>query len=330
MLKKYLLCLLLAVIAAFALNATYEKYMKPDSLFFEKCIRATERWNHHLRKIQEPCYVFAGHSGVRMSIDTKTMLETHGVRAVNAGVQAGNGIRCNVQIALPFLQKGDTLLLCCSPSNFEQKKNGMSHGGINFCRTIQGYSPYVEGIIPCSYYTIASLFRGASTNYAIHATRILTRPNCIYRYSSPQNAQITESGRVEVFLLNEQNIVIDEDININRNHTLKPITGWESFINELKAYCINHGVKLAMYIPRDHASKLCRRNNAFFALHFVEMGIPVVKDPYLGAWNDATKFSDTAQHLSIEGGREFSEFLALQLKNQQYWTKEELLQIIYP
>ena len=71
-----------------------------------------------------------------------------------------------------------------------------------------------------------------------------------------------------------------------------------------------------------------RRLYAQGALHFTEMGIPVLKDSLLGAWPYGSKFSDSPLHLSIEGGKEFSEFLAGQIKAKNYWTKEELQSIV--
>ena len=325
MLKRLLFYLVLAVLGTYALNKVYECFLRPDSLFFQKTIEISKKWSYELRKSHEPCYVFTGGSEVRMNIEPQTMLEKQGVRAINAGAQAGNGVRCNAQIALPFLRKGDTLLVSYIPGNDTFYHDGMSQVGINFCHTMQGFSPFTSGIIPTSCYSIASLFRGSSSTYAIHIMRLLTRPDCIYRYSSLKNAEISKTGRVNVFLSTVQQAGLsDEPVEF------KPpvMHSWESFMNDLKRYCHERGITLVMYISRAYISINHRKNNAAAALFFIKEGFPVLKDPYLGCWPDASMFSDTDLHLSIEGGKIFSEFLALQLKNQQYWSKEELQQVM--
>lgn len=323
--RLLLYILFTGILGTYTLNRLYEHFLRPDSLFFSQTIRTSEQWNKGLRKNSSPCYVFTGGSEVRMNIEPQAMLEKHGIQAVNAGVQAGCGVRCNTQIALPFLRKGDTLLISYIPGNNNLENNGMTHTGINFCHTMQGFSPYINGIIPVSYYSLASLFRGSSTNYAIHLMRLITRPDCIYRYSSPKNAEISKTGRVNVFLLNEQQVALNNEAVEFRQPDMQ---SWKLFLNDLRTYCQKHGIKIAMYISRGHSSAQLRKNHASAALYFMSLGYPVLKDPYLGCWPDASMYSDTALHLNAEGARIFSEFLAVQLKNQEYWSKEELQQFI--
>ena len=318
--------ILLAIVSCYIWNTLYCKYLEPGGLFFSACLESTRHWSSELRKQAAPCYVFSGGSEVRMGIETRTMHEKHGVRAINAGVQAGNGVRCNAQIALPFLQQGDTLLISYIPGSDTLVNEGMAHEGINFCHTQQGFSPFIDGILPLSHFSIASLFTGSATNYAIHIMRLLTRPDCIYRYSSPKNARISDTGRAEVFLTTEQSAII-KTISCDENSEVE-LKGWPSLLKDLRNYCEKKDINLVVYISRAHIASSEKKRNAAAALCFMKIGIPVLKDPYLGCWEDSEMFSDTSLHLSIEGGRIFSEFIALQLKNQQYWNKDELEQII--
>ena len=64
------------------------------------------------------------------------------------------------------------------------------------------------------------------------------------------------------------------------------------------------------------------------ALHLTNLKIPVLRDPQLGTCEDGRAFSDTGQHLSIEEGYHFSAYIAKLLKEEDYWTREELLDII--
>lgn len=322
MLKKLCILLILGVVISFVINRVYEVYMRPDSLFFQKCLQTTKEWEEEVRNESSACYVFSGGSEVRMNIEPLSMKEAHNIAAINAGTQAQNGVRCNAQLALDFIRKGDTLVISGPRGSSILKDDGCSHAGVNFCYTQKGLGIFTQGIIPPS--AIISLFQGDALNYSIHAMRLLTRPDCIYRYSSPQNARISKSGRVEVLLTSEQgqrpaDVDGQEDIVLD---------GWEELINDLRAECENKGARLIMYIGREHASINQRKAAAKVALYFTQLGIPVIRDPYLGAWEDAKMFSDFSLHLSVEGGKQHSAFLAECLKYEEFWSVEELTRII--
>lgn len=303
-------------------NAVFQKYIAPS--FFSDCLRVTQKWDDKLKQQSEPRYVISGGSEVRMSIEAASMYEKHGIRAVNAGVTAGCGVRCNAQTALPFLRQGDTLLISYIPGNNHLKDDGMTHEGINFCHIHQGISPFIDGILPVTPSSIIPLFHGDSKTYAFSIIRLLTGK--LPKYLVPEIAQISATGRAEVFQNSEQSV---ELVHKTADFREKPVmVGWSSVIDDIRGYCEKQDVHLLMYIARAHKSAKERKQMAAAALYFMELGIPVVKDPCLGCWEDASMFSDTALHLSIDGGKIFSEFLAEQLKANQYWTRDELELII--
>lgn len=326
MLKRYLSCIFLAIISCYVWNTVYHKYLAPS--FFSDCINRTKEWNNELRQQSTPCYVLSGGSEVRMSIEAGTMYETHGVRAVNAGVTAGCGVRCNAQTALPFLRSGDTLMISYIPGNDNLPNDGMSHQGINFCHVHQGFSPFIDGILPVTPYSVLSLFHGSSRSYAYNIISLLT--GRLPKYFLPEIAQISPTGRAEVFENTEQSVILENGNScIPGDVPLKiELVGWLPVIEDLRSYCELRNIHLVMYISRAHRSSLERKRMAAAALSFLDLGIPIVKDPFLGCWEDSAMFSDSALHLSIEGGKIFSEFLASQLKNNQYWTRQELESII--
>lgn len=118
MLKKLFLLSLFGIIISFIINCVYVKYFHPESVFFSECIEKSKEWENHIRKKDEPCYIFAGGSEVRMSIDPEVMWNSHQIRAINAGIQAGNGILCNLQSAWPFLQPNDYLVVSLCRFNY--------------------------------------------------------------------------------------------------------------------------------------------------------------------------------------------------------------------
>lgn len=323
MLKKYLIYLTLSLVISLGINRLYEKTARPDALFFASCLEASRNWAEQLRKTNEPCYIFAGGSEVRMTIEPETMLREHNVRAVNAAGQAGNGARCNAQISLPFLHSGDTLIFSFIPGI----PSGMSSGGISFCYSQQGPKALYEGVLPINQHTLSSWIMGDAQNYCMHLMRILTRPDCIFRYSSEQNARISKSGRVEVFL---HKVPSQTTLGKNISDYLdeESVAIWSELMRDLQNYCKKKNVHLVVNLTRAGAHPDIRRLNAKWALFFIKCGLKVIKDPSLGAHPYTEDYSDTLQHMSIEGGRRYSSFLAGQLKKEQFWTEEELLQIL--
>lgn len=320
MLKKLFLLSLFGIIISFIINCVYVKYFHPESVFFSECIEKSKEWENHIRKKDEPCYIFAGGSEVRMSIDPEVMWSSHQIRAINAGIQASNGILCNLQSAWPFLQPNDYLVVSLYRFNYVPPP---PHGGINFCFRHQGLDIFHPGFIKFNSQSILSLFFGDSTNYCIHLMRLITRPDNIYRYSTAKNARINQSGRVEVFLTNEQN---NPPVNVS---TAIQYPTHSPFLTHLKKVCQEKKVHLIAFMPRFHLTYHgSYKQNAIFALYLLHNGIPVLKDPLLGTWSDNKAFSDTGGHLSIDGGREFSRILAKLIKEKKFWTQHELLQII--
>ncbi len=324
MLKKYIVYIVVGIIVSLFLNRLYMAKAEPGSRFFSQCFEQTEIWERMIRQKSKNCFVFAGGSEVRMGIEPQTMWDTHGIPVINAGAQADNGVRCNVQAALRFLQPGDTLVLSINPGASVLRNNGTTHLGINFCYNHYGNSMFTEGIMPFNMFSFSKLVTGNVNNLSIHLMRILTRPECIYRYNSPANALINDRGRVEVFLTTQQS----QELFPRDSYPKQDFSGRDVFLRDVKEYCDAHDIRLIVYMSRCHQHETWRRFYAQGMLFVVEQGIPVLRDPYLGAWPDGSKYSDTSLHLSIEGGKEFSEFIARQIKTENYWTKEELQRIV--
>lgn len=327
MLKKYFLYILVAIILAPLANWGFEFFLSPGNNFFNECVEATKKWEENIRKKDTNCYVFAGGSEVRMGIEPMVMLTEHRIHAINAGLQAGNGIRCNAQMGLNFLKKEDTLVLSIFPSNTNMG-TGTSRAGINFCLMHHGSKCFFSngGIIPFEFSLLSNLLYGSSSEISVYIMRLLTRPDCIFRYSSAKNAKITESGRVEVFIRN------DFPIHHRKKTDKLPrivFNGVDYLIEDVKVACQQRGANVIAYLPRRFMSSTYRPINAVMALYLVDLGIPVLRDPQLGTWEDSNAFSDTTEHLSIEAGREFSAYIAKLLKEKDYWTREELLRIIH-
>lgn len=321
MLKKYLLYAGLAIILAFVTNRIHENFFSVSGIYHE-CLDVSKNWEQQIRLEHEPCYVFAGGSEVRMNIEPITMLNEHGLHVINAGVTAGHGIRCNAQVALNFLKKGDTLVLSVVPGANDISK-GVSHQGINLCYTRFGHACITEGIIPLFPDSFFYLFTGSTPHFSTQLVSALLQKKS--RYADDNYARISPSGRLN--LLYKVKKLPKQEIT-NTSGAGNKFIGWDLLIDDLKTACANREANLIVYISRGYTSPDLRKENALSALYITEMGIPVVKDAYLGAWPDEYYYSDTWLHLTIDGGCKFSSEIAALIKHKEYWTKEELLDII--
>lgn len=331
MLKKYFLCIITGIILAILFNLCFAFFISPGHRFFSDCLDRTKAWEKTVRKSNEPCYIFAGGSEVRMGIEPIAMLKEHGIRAINAGVQAGNGIRCNAQMGLDFLREGDTLVLSIFADPFSNGNTigyGATRDGITFSFLKLGLKclPENGGIISFQPNFLPYFLLGSSSELSVYLMRILTRPGCIYRYSNTENARITESGRVEVFIRNRPPVAQQKNP-AAMVHQFQ-FDDLDALIKDTQAACRQRGAKLVVYLPRNYISSDHASLNAVTALHLTDLKIPVLRDPFLGTCEDSRAYSDTDQHLSIEEGYTFSAYIAKLLKEEDYWTRDELVGII--
>ena len=71
-------------------------------------------------------------------------------------------------------------------------------------------------------------------------------------------------------------------------------------------------------------SESYRAQTAMNALGIVRLGIPVLKDERLGCLPNPRAFADTMDHLNAEGAAENTRILARLLRDNIFWTEEEL------
>lgn len=330
MFKKLCIVLIISIITALAVNRICECYFNPGSQFFGKCFQQTRLWENELRKTDAPCYIFAGGSEVRMTIEPQSMLQEHGIRAINTGSSASNGIRCNAQIALDYIRPHDTLVLSVNPGNYNLSLDGTTQEGINFCLTHNKFSSLLNGIIPFNKETFLAVLCGSSNRYCTRIVRSFTKPYSFFYDYSP-HASIGLSGRVNVITLKIQEQAKINPILPSSRANKKPlvVNGWKELVSDLQNILREKKARLIIYISRAYnMDRTTQYDCAQFALYLTKMGIPVVKDPQLGSCSNAENYSDTNLHQSIEGGRRFSAWLAKQLKENQFWTTEELEELL--
>lgn len=316
--KKLLICITVAALLGWAWNALFNYRLSPDGRFWNRCAEATDAWNAALRAESEaPCYVFGGGSETRTSIDPAYAREREGLRVVNAAAQGLYGGSCNAAYALSYLRPGDTLVFPLTAYPLEEAP---TPSGLRFLFLRRGFSLYEDGWIPCRRETLRPLVAGDALALSSCFTKLLTTGSFRYRYET--DAAVHASGWMEVLTTTEQ-----ERPAATGGVAQSPGMSEASLAAclRLQDFCRAKGCALVFRLHIAHAEPSCRVREALAALAAVRAGLRVLRDPRLGCEADPRDFADTNNHLSPEGVRRHTDDICRALRQERYWTEEELV-----
>lgn len=316
--KKLLLCITAALLLGWAWNALFNYALSPDVRFWNRCADATDAWNERLRAEQgTPCFVFGGGSETRTTIDPAYAQERYGMRVINAAAQGLYGGPCNAEYALSYLRAGDTLVFPLTAYGLDNPPNP---SGLRFLFRRNGRGMYADGLIPCRRDTVRPLMAGDALALSSCFTKLLTTGSFRYRYET--DATVHESGWMEVLTTDEQQRPAAR-LNARRLTGMGPAA--LAACLRLQDLCRAKGCKLVFRLHIAHANTSSRAREAMAALSAVRAGLCVLRDPRLGCEPAPRDFADTNNHLSAEGVRHQMDDICPALKNERYWTEEELL-----
>lgn len=316
--KKLLLCIAAALLLGWAWNALFNYALSPDFCFWNRCADATDAWNAQLRAESDaPCYVFGGGSETRTTVDPVYAHERYGMRVVNAAAQGLYGGPCNAEYALSYLCAGDTLVFPLTAYGLDEAP---TPSGLRFLFRRFGKAMFADGWIPCCRDTVRPLAAGDALALSSCFTKLLTTGSFRYRYET--DARVHESGWMEVLTTDEQ-----ERPALHSYAAVVPGMSRAALVAclRLQEFCRAKGCKLVFRLHLSHADESCRVREAMAALSAVRAGLCVLRDPHLGCSENPRDFADTDNHLSAEGVRRRMDDLCPALKQQRYWTEEELL-----
>lgn len=319
--KRLILFIFIGLVAGVLFTLFYDGALDPGANYFDRAAEKTDSWEAALRaESDEPCYVFAGGSEVRMCLDPQIMKDEYGARVVNAGGMAGYGIRCNAVLGVHYLRPGDTLLLAMRGTKMDLA-DGITTSGLKFCYRRLGMSMFDSGIIPADASTLKQIFVGRAGDLSMYIAKKLLRPDDVYKYDT--NTKLHESGWCENFYKHEymhmNYFTPGRDVKVVVNDALR------NFLLQLKAACEAKGARLAIYMSPECMNTQCAIPASFIACEYMKLGIPVLRDSTFGCVHDMQYISDRPNHLSPEGTRKYSRIYAEALRRSNpFWTFEEL------
>lgn len=321
--KKLLFCCFFGLIFGCSFSIFFDRQLDPGYLFFGKADDETQRWLAKLRAESDaPCYIFTGGSQVRMgSIYPKVMYDEYGVRAVNAGANAGYGLAANIAIALEYAKPGDYLLLAMRDIRHNESTFYTTSGN-KFLFVRQGLTALKSPIMKRDTQMLLDIARSEASSVAMYI---------VYRAFFPEKLDswnkyviIHESGWCEQTYTKELQAKPMQGL----PHHMIMAAESKHFLSLLKNICEQRQIKFCVFMNAHYTTEADIPYLAMTALRLTEAGIPVLKDPTFACEPDASNFTDSLNHLSIKGATKYSRIYANSIINNAYWTREELVEIL--
>lgn len=317
--KRLIIAIIIGLIAGGLCSLLYDRHISPNDNYFAAATKKSDSWAEKLRaESQEPCYIFTGCSEVRMGIDPAIMLNEYGVRAINAGGQAGYGFACNTVLGLSYLQQGDHLMVSIR-GTYLPEGGGIDPRGLKFCWRILGASMFDNNILHFNVKTFKEIILNNSGEISLFLVKALTTPNNIYKYD--HDTVIHDSGWCENNIkapLSGTAYAPAEKINVHFRDDLK------SLLLKLKEECRKRGAHMSLYLFTNFSNDTVKPYMILTAMSYMEAGLSVLKDETFGVEPDISCFADSPSHLSTKGTIKQSRRVAESISLNKYWTMEEL------
>jgi hypothetical protein len=309
--------LLLSALIALLASAAYTRWWNPEVRLYVHAVDVKEAWARELEQTFTNRTIVFGGSSTSFSIDPGRMLERDGLAVVNCGLHAGMMTGFLTGFAAGTARPGDLLLMAMEPELLVVPGNGsdlaaqmgfaLDHPEWIHASNVTGEPiHWVENLI--------SLRPGAYHFFTLLGKLALGRP--LYRYS-PED--FTESGWQRT---SERREIGDPQrwsahLTPESQALLKALTDWGTA----------RGIRVAYLLPwryvTEPQAEAFQADNLQFLVEIAEF-LPVLADPRLGAYSVREHFADTPLHLTPEGAATRSDELAALLKEDRFWTTEDL------
>ncbi len=317
--KKLLLIILSAVFLGCTVALVFNRYLHPDIRFFLHAAEVSDQWEQSMREQAhgEPLFIFAGGSETRSSIDPQILLDSYGIRSVNAAMNAGFGIQNNLLSALRYARPGDTIVAHITTDAFVGQTDIGSRSAI-YRRGIQAFTTPGIGL---PWGELLTLFKCNSGDLNLYAAKRIMMPDRIYRYD--QQTCIQPSGLMDIRYTQAQSTPSPtSELQAFRSPQVsEPFVHFSSAFQQL---CQNKGVKLWIWRAPIFAHESYQVQAALEALTMVRLGYQVLRDEEFNVTGDARCFSDLTYHSGPKGVRRNTNRLALRLLHPEFWTEESL------
>ena len=323
--KRLLAIIACSIALALICIQLYSRYIDADTQFFLRAAAASDSWAAQIHAAERPIIVLAGGSEVRSGVDPQILLDEFGIPLVNAAMGAGHGLRANAAAAFKYLKPGDTLvlsILCTSDTDIPPSSSGVK---INVYR--QGLSAFDSGMIEPNLENAGKLLSSDVRTMFVLLTRYFGRSGRLYKYD--EQTIIHPSGWMDIRYREMDSYKL---VTLEAPKLLVPLAE-DSLIMQalqcLHSHCQTHNIHLYVTIPVECVDESVKAIHAMTALCITRQGIPVLKDERLGSLTTPTDFADMSAHLNAKGAAENTRILARLLRDNVFWTEEELVAVLH-
>lgn len=316
------LALFALAMLAWLFAAFYTLRLNPEIRNFKEGARIKIAWTNSFPDSTAPRLIVFGGSSSTFSFDGALALQEYHQPALNLALGAGMGAKVLTRFAISQARSGDTLLMAMEPAlwigTLEPPQLGVQFA-IAFGESAlagEGQSVWPAPALGLADY-LAALRPGGSHAIAM-ALKLLSGKE-LYRYRVsdylPSGQQVTE---------------VRAALSAPRGPGV-PSAESRRFLANLAEWCEGRGIALAYSIPWGYCPEAeltaFRGENMAFLAAVVEF-MPVMEDPYWGAYPIAEHFADTAWHLNPVGAAVRTRAMLEAHQAGRYVERERLLQII--
>lgn len=323
--KRLLAIIGCAILLALVCVQLYSRYINRDMHFFLRAANASDAWVEHIQACHRPVYVMTGGSETRSGVNPQIMLDEFGLPLINAASGAGYGLRANAAAAFKYLKPGDTLVL--SVLSTADENIPPSANGVKLAAYRLGGSIFNSGMIEPSLENAGKFLSSDARAIFVLLTRYFGRSGRLYKYD--RQTVIHPSGWMEIQYREMENYKLRAGISAADMLPLAEDSACMDTLRQLRDYCQKRGIRLIVSIPVSCNHESLRPQYAMRALCFTRLNIPVLKDERLGCLPAPADFADMSAHLNAEGAAENTSILARLLRDNVFWTEEELVAALH-
>ena len=291
--------LLLVALVTSVAGATYAMWFNPEMHFWRTVAERKLLWVEQMRAKHGHVIGVVGGSTTTFAIDAGMIEREYGLPVANLGLHAGVGAEACAGFGLAVLQRGDTLIVSIEPSLLAGEDVGAtglatrlaySLGKPEMLHWTKGES------IASQAADLTKLQPGGGHVITMLGKLAMRMP--LYRYSAenslPGGLQVTDERRN----FNAAPATSIEDAALS----LSPEGA--ALLANINQEAERRGIRAVYVLPWAYAAeqpaKIQRQANSHF-LDQVEAIMPVIREPENGVHTERQDFSDSGQHLTLEG-----------------------------
>lgn len=317
--KRLLLWIIIGLVSGISIQQSIDHCSDAELVFFNQVAENTDSWYRKI-KDQRPLYVIIGGSEIATSVDPEALMKQHGLAVINAGNNAGFGMPGNFVAAEHYICKGCHVVCSLYPSP------AVTAQGIKFAFRRKGLDLFTCGIIPLNCENLLKLAVGdlsSNVMYVKRLRKIRRKRAYIHGYANPETAFLHDTGFLEIHSRSMQ-----ENAYPPKCEACYDVNSITALCKKMQLLCEERSARFSVMLAHQYFAAEDRLKKAELALHLTQNNIRVLKDERLGISHDLSDFADTSSHLSRKGVDRSTAIWGRALKNDEFWSEQELQKII--